>query len=78
MQNGSSTMIITNETEHTITDIVINGCVGELYISHDPNIANCLIWFDEENQVTFNMTWVMNDTDTILKIAEGLQFQNSK
>lgn len=78
MQDGSATMIITNEAEHTITDVIINGCVGELYISHDPNIASCLIWFDEENQVTFNMTWVMDDVDTILKIAEELQFQNSK
>lgn len=76
MQDGSATMLITNETEHTITDVRINDCVGELYISHDPNITHCLIWFDEETQVTFNMTWVMDDTDMILKIAEGIQLES--
>lgn len=76
MQDGSALMLITNETEHTITDITINGCIGELYLSHDSDVAHCLIWFDEEKQVTFNITWLMDDTNMILKIAEGIQLQN--
>lgn len=73
MQDGSATIIQTNEAEHTITDVTINGCTGELYLSRDPEVTHCLIWFDEESQITFNMTWLMEDTELILKIAAGIQ-----
>lgn len=76
MQEGSGTLIVLNETEHSIIPVDINGMVGDLYLSQDPEITHCLIWFDEDQQITFNITSYM-DADVILHIAESVKLLNT-
>lgn len=76
MQEGSGTIMVLNETEHSITPVDINGMNGDLYLSKDPEITHCLIWFDEEQQITFNITSYM-DSDVILHIAESVKLSNT-
>lgn len=76
IQEGSGTIMVINETAHRIIPVDINGMVGDLYLSQDPEITHCLIWFDEEQQVTFNITSYM-DSNVILHIAESVNLLNS-
>ncbi len=76
MQEGSGTIMVINDTAHSIILVDINGMVGDLYLSQDPEITHCLIWFDEEQQVTFNITSYM-DSNVILHIAESVNLLNS-
>lgn len=76
MQEGSGTIMILSEAKHSIIPVVINGMIGDLYLSQDPEITHCLIWFDEEHQITFNITSYM-DSDVILHIAESVKLLNS-
>lgn len=76
MKEGSGTIMVLNETEHSITPVDINGMDGELYLSQDPNITHCLIWFNEDQQITFNITSYM-DSDVILHIAESAKLLNN-
>lgn len=76
IQEGSGTIMVINETEHSIILVDINGMAGDLYLSQDPEITHCLIWFDEEHQITFNITSYM-DSDVILHIAESVKLLNS-
>lgn len=71
IQEGSGTIMVINETAHSIIPVDINGMVGDLYLSQDPEITHCLIWFDEEQQITFNITSYM-DSAIILHIAESV------
>ena len=76
MQEGSGTIMVLNETEHSITPVDINGMDGDLYLSKDPETTHSLIWFDEEQQITLNITSHM-DSDVILHIAESVKLSNS-
>lgn len=76
MQEGSGTIMALNETEHSITPVDINGMDGDLYLSKDPEITHSLIWFDEDQQITFNITSYM-DSDVILHIAESVKLSNT-
>ena len=76
MQEGSGTIMVLNETEHSIILVDINGMVGDLYLSQDPEITHCLIWFDEERQISFNITSYM-DSEVILHIAESAKLLNN-
>lgn len=71
MQEGSGTVMVINEIEHSMIPVDINEMVGDLYLSQDPEITHCLIWFDEEQQITFNITSYM-DSAIILHIAESV------
>lgn len=76
MQEGSGTIMVINETVHSMIPVDVNGMVGDLYLSQDPEITHCLIWFDEEQQITFNLTSYM-DSDVILHIAESVKLSNT-
>ena len=76
MQEGSGTIMVLNGTEHNITPVDINGMDGDLYLSKDPEITHSLIWFDEDQQITFNITSYM-DSDVILHIAESVKLSNT-
>ena len=76
MQEGSGTVMVLNETEHSMIPENINGMVGDLYLSQNPEITHCLIWFDEEQQIAFNITSYM-DSDVILHIAESTKLLNN-
>ena len=76
MQEGSGTIMVINETAHSIIPVDINGMIGDLYLSQDPEITHCLIWFDEEQQIAFNITSYM-DSDVILHIAESIKLSNT-
>lgn len=76
IQEGSGTIMVLNETTHSIIPVDINGKVGDLYLSQDPKITHCLIWFDEERQITFNITSYM-DSEVILHIAESVKLSNT-
>ena len=76
MLEGSGTIMVINETAHSIIPVDINGMIGDLYLSQDPEITHCLIWFDEEQQIAFNITSYM-DSDVILHIAESIKLSNT-
>lgn len=75
MQEGSGTIMVINETAHSMIPVDINGMAGDLYLSQDPEITHCLIWFDEEHQITFNLTSYM-DSEVILHIAESVNLSD--
>ena len=76
MLEGSGTIIILNETEHNVIPVDINGMDGDLYLSKDPEITHSLIWFNEDQQITFNITSYM-ESDVILHIAKSVNLLNS-
>lgn len=76
MHEGSGTIMMLNGTEHNVISVDINGLIGELYLSRNPEITHCLIWFDEDQQITFNITSYMG-SDVILHIAESVDLFDS-
>lgn len=76
MQEGSATFIFINDAEHSILPTTVNGMNGELYLSQSPDAAHCLIWFDETQKVTFDITSYL-DSDVILHIAESVKLVDS-
>lgn len=68
--------MVIDETAHSIILVDINGMVGNLYLSQDPEITHCLIWFDGERQISFNITSYM-DSEVILHIAESVKLSNT-
>ena len=51
--------------------VSINGCYGELYISHSEEVTNNIVWTDESQMVLFSLS-ANYDEDTLIKIAESI------
>lgn len=72
MQEGTAAIILYNEAEDGVIPVDIRDMKGELYISQNPEYTHCLVWFDEERQITFNMTSYL-EPEVMLHIAEGVK-----
>lgn len=69
--NEESTLFTDYKSDaYTCTVIEINGNYGELYESKTEEGEGGLIWFDVEDNIHFDMTFIL-DSDVVLHIAEG-------
>lgn len=42
------------DTENmTISDVTVNGCDGQLFLSDNPEVSNYLVWMDEDHNIQF-------------------------
>lgn len=60
------------DEEYTITQVTINGCPGDMYVSKDPTESHALVWVDEANGVVFTVTSFL-DPDAMLHIVESVK-----
>lgn len=60
------------DDEFTVTQVTINGCPGDLYISADPSESHALVWIDEPNGVVLTITSFL-DPEVMLHIAESVK-----
>lgn len=60
--------------EGNATSISVNGHDGELYESENTDDANVLVWFDEENDVVFTITSLM-DPEIMVRIASNVKIK---
>ena len=63
-------------SQHIVEQVNVNEFYGDLYLSLDPNESHCLIWSDDNNQVTFAITSFL-PPDDIMHIAESVKLVNS-
>lgn len=60
------------DDDFTVTQVTINGCPGDLYISADPSESHALVWIDEPNGVVLTITSFL-DPEVMLHIAESVK-----
>lgn len=54
------------DTENmTMSDVTVNGCDGQLFLSDDPEVGNLIVWMDEDNNVQFYIDGFMNESDLL-------------
>ena len=70
IQDDAPLVVDFNGPEDAISEVLINGCPGKLYMSVDPNESHALVWIDEANDVVFSITSFM-EPEVMLHIAEG-------
>lgn len=58
-----------------VSDITVNGCPGQLYVSDDPEQSNALIWNDEENGLQFIIDGFASEAD-LMQMAESVSLCN--
>lgn len=69
VEEGSAVVVDTENME--ITDITINGCPGQLYVSTDPQQSNCIMWYDEKAEIQFMMDGFF-DGDKLQMMASSI------
>ena len=74
MHQGRTLMARTENM--VVSDITVNGCPGQLYVSTDPEQSNALIWIDEANDLQFIIDGFANETD-LMQMAESVTLYNS-
>lgn len=74
MHQGRTLMARTENM--VVSDITVNGCPGQLYVSTDPEQSNALIWIDEANGLQFIIDGFANETD-LMQMAESVTLYNS-
>lgn len=72
LQADSPLTISYPDTDFTVTEVIVDGCIGDLYVSSDPSESHALIWVDEVNDVVFTIT-VLGDPNVMLHIAESIE-----
>lgn len=60
--------------ESNATSASVNGHVGELYKSENTDDASVLVWFDEENDVVFTITSLM-DPEIMVRVASNVKIK---
>ena len=75
MNQGTGTMVDFLEDQYNMNTVEINGCHGELYINRDRSKNNMLVWFDEKNDIAFDMTSNL-DGEVMLHIAKNVVLTN--
>lgn len=71
MDEDSSLFMDYKTDEFEFVEVEINRNYGELYLSKTEEGRGALFWFDMENNIYFDMTFIL-DSDVILHIAEGV------
>lgn len=51
MEEGSGFLVDTHNM--TVRDILVNGCVGQLFLSSDPDQGSAILWMDEASNIQF-------------------------
>lgn len=73
MQENRAEQVIYTGTE---TNVEVNGCPGVFYYTETPGETNTLLWFDEEQGITFSISAFLPLYD-IMHIAENVSLCNS-
>lgn len=67
----SSTAMMCYTENMTVTDIVVNGQPGQLYISQDESESSAVVWMNERENMCFTIDAFL-DGDELLHIAESV------
>lgn len=62
------------ETGYSVDQILISGNPADLYIAEDNSKSNCIIWCDEQNNVIFYISALI-DENTLISLAESVSPQ---
>lgn len=69
MEEGSA---FTIDTENMIvSDITVNGCDGQLFLSLDPSVSSAIVWMDEAVNIQFVID-AYEDSSVLLHMAESV------
>lgn len=69
MHQGRILMVCTENM--VVTDVTVNGCPGQLYVSTDPEQSNALIWNDDANGLQFIIDGFASEAD-LMQMAESV------
>lgn len=72
IQSDAPLSVTFPDEDFTVTQVTINGCPGDLYISADPSESHALVWIDETNGVVFTITSFL-EPEVMLHIAESIK-----
>ena len=72
IQDDAPLTVDYNGTDVAISEVLIHGCPGKLYMSVDADESHALIWIDESNEVVFSITSFL-EPEAMLHIAEGVK-----
>ena len=74
MNATSSSKLYVEGVEYEQRTVSINGQPGELYISHDPEDSNVLVWTDSDTGTLFYLNALL-DEDTMVFFAENVELK---
>ena len=56
----------------TVSDVTVNGCEGQFFLSHDPEVSNYLVWMDADNNIQFYLDGYI-DRSGLLRMASSVK-----
>lgn len=72
-ENGSALVINTENME--ISDVMVHGHTGQLYLSTDSKESNAITWYDEQRKIQFLIDGFV-DQKEMLKMADSVSLYN--
>lgn len=69
MAQGSALGVETENME--VSDITVNGCDGQLFLSLDPAVSNAIVWMDEDANIQFVID-AYEDDSVLLHMAKSV------
>jgi len=69
LEQGAASGFVTNQMD--VSDITVNGCTGQLFLSQDPSQSSAITWIDEEQNCQFTID-SFSDREGLLHMAESV------
>ena len=63
------------QKECTIQKVTVGNLSGDLYLDHEPDAANVLIWMDDQNGIIYWLSAHL-EGDEMIKVAESVEIQD--
>ena len=73
MQQGSAMVVDTENM--VVSDITVNGCPGQLYLSQDPTVSSAVVWADQGAGIQFTIDGFFDGAD-LLHMAESVSLSD--
>lgn len=74
VEKGAALMVRTENM--VVSDVMINGCSGKLYLSTDPQQSSAVVWVDEQSNLQFIIDGFVGGKE-LLHMAESVSLVNS-
>lgn len=69
IQHGSATDFVTDNMD--VSDIIVNGCTGQLFLSADSKQSSAITWIDGKKNIQFTLNG-FSDSTNLVYMAESI------
>lgn len=75
MEKGTAFVVDTENM--SVREVVVNGCLGQLFLSSDPKQGSCVVWLNESENFQFFLN-AFTDESALLHMAESVSLVKSE